>query len=82
LYDDDLVIIAENEESETIHKRANKAGKEISLNIHGDKTKYLILSRQHHTKRQLEIEGFSFERIEHFKYLGAWMNKMQIVRKK
>jgi len=75
-YADDLVIIAENEESlKQSTKELIMAGKEIGLHINGDKTKYLILSRQHHTTRQLEIEGFSFERIEHFKYLGAWVNE-------
>jgi len=70
------VIITENEESlKQSTKELIRAGKEIGLNINEDKTKYLILSRQHQTARQLEIEGFSFERIEHFKYLGAWVNE-------
>lgn len=25
--------------------------------------------------RQLEVEDFSLERIEHFKFLGAWVNE-------
>jgi len=62
-------------------KELIRARKETGLNINGDKTKYLILSRQHHTARQLEIKGFFFERIENLKYLGAWVNE-NAVRKK
>jgi len=25
--------------------------------------------------RQLEVESFSFGRVEHFKYFGAWVNE-------
>lgn len=69
-YADDLVTTTENEESlKQSKKELIRTGKEIGLNINGNKTKYLILSRQRHTERQLEIEDFSFERVEHFKYL-------------
>lgn len=59
-------------------KKIIKEGKEIGININGDKTKYLILSRRHHNAKQLEIKGYSFDRIEHFIYLGSlveWKHK-------
>lgn len=46
--------------------------KEIGLSI--NKKKKLIPSRQQHTTRKLELEGFSFERVKHFQYIRAWVN--------
>jgi len=58
-YADHVVITTENKESlKKSTKELIRITKEIGLNINEEKTKYLILSRQHHTARKLEIEGF------------------------
>jgi hypothetical protein len=70
------VLTTENEESlKQSAKELIRIGAEIGLSVNKEKTKYLILSRNHHTARNLEIEGYSFERVEHFKYLGAWVKE-------
>jgi len=55
-YADDLVVTIENKESlKQSTKELIRAGEKIGLYIKGYTTKYLILFRQHHTARQLEI---------------------------
>jgi hypothetical protein len=51
-YTDDLVLTTENKESlKQSAKELIRIGAEIDLSVNEEKTKYLILSRNHHTAR-------------------------------
>jgi len=53
-YADDLVLTTENEEIlKQSAKELIKIGAEIGLSVNEEKTKYLILSRKHHTASNL-----------------------------
>ena len=48
------------------------AGKEIGLDVNVDKAKFMVTSRYQIAGRShsMNIDNSSFERVEHFKYLG------------
>jgi hypothetical protein len=47
------------------------ARKEIGLEVSGDKTKYMVMSRDQNAVRShsIKIDNSSFEMVEEFKYL-------------
>ena len=47
----------------------------IGLKINETKTKYMIVSRQNHETDSLKVNEYTFEKVGHFKYLGADINK-------
>jgi hypothetical protein len=49
------------------------ASKEIGLEVHSEKTKYMAVSRNQNAgqNHNIKIDNKSFERVEEFKYLGA-----------
>jgi hypothetical protein len=58
------------------------ASKEIGLEINGDKTQYMVMSRDQTAGRNhsMKIDNSSFERVEEFEYLGTtltYQNYMQ-----
>lgn len=49
--------------------------KNIRLQINEATTKYMVISRQENQEEYLEIENYTFKRIQyHFKYLGVTIN--------
>ena len=60
------------------------ATKEIGLEVNGDKTKYMVMSREQtaglsHTTK---VDNSSIERVEEFKYLGTTLTIKILFRKK
>ena len=51
--------------------------KEIGLEVNADKTKYMIISRDHNTGRShnIKTDNSSFERVEDFRYFWNNLNK-------
>jgi hypothetical protein len=49
------------------------AGKENGLEVNGDRTKYLVMSRDQNAgySHSVKIDNSSVERVEVFKYLGT-----------
>ena len=49
------------------------ATREIGLEVSADKTKYMVMSRDHNAGRihSVRIYNNTFERVEEFKYLGT-----------
>jgi len=49
------------------------ASKEIGLEVHADKTKYMVMFRDQNARRShnINFDSRSFERVEEFKYLGT-----------
>jgi hypothetical protein len=48
-----------------------KAAKEIGLTINGDKTKFMEITKYPSNLCFLEVNGYKFEKITQFKYLGT-----------
>ena len=57
------------------------ASKKTSLEINVDKTKYMVMTRDHNAGRShnIKLDNSSFERKEQFKYLGilTYQNSIQ-----
>ena len=53
------------------------ASKEIGLEINADKTKYLVMSRNHRAgqSHNTETGNSYFESVQNFKYLGTTVKK-------
>jgi len=49
------------------------AAREIGLEVSGDKTKYMVMSRDQNAGRihSVRMDNSTFERVEEFKYLGT-----------
>jgi hypothetical protein len=49
------------------------ASKEIGFDVKAEKTKYMVMSRDHNAglNRKIQIGNISSERVEQFKYLGT-----------
>jgi hypothetical protein len=56
------------------------ATKEIGLEVNADKTKYVVMARDHNAGRShnMKIDNSSIERVEEFKYLGTSINQNSI----
>jgi len=57
--------------------------KESGLNVNGDKTKYMVTSRDQNAGRihNINTEISSFERVEEFKYLGTNLRHQNSIQK-
>lgn len=76
MYTDDIVITIKIEESlKQATKELTRTGEKIGLYINEEKIKCLILFKKQHMARKLETQNILFEMVDHFKYLGAWVNE-------
>jgi sorting nexin-29 len=57
------------------------ASKEICLEVNGEKTKYMIMSRNQNAghRHNINVDNKSFERVEEFKYLGATLTNRKCI---
>jgi hypothetical protein len=60
------------------------ASKETGLEVHADKTKYIVTSRDQNARRsyKIKIDNSSFECVEHLNYLGTNYRNTVVVMKK
>jgi hypothetical protein len=75
-YADDLVILGTSI-NEVINsaERLFKASQNMGLIVNESKTKYMVMSRQVTPKNNLKVNGYSFEQVKEFKYLGVNINE-------
>jgi len=75
-YADDIVILGTSQkEIKEKAKRLFKASHNMGLLVNEAKTKYMIMSRQVTQKNSIKVNGYSFEQVEEFKYLGVNINE-------
>ena len=57
------------------------ASKESGLEVNADKTKYMVMSRDHNPGRShsMKIDNSSFERVKEFKYLGTTLTNQNSI---
>jgi hypothetical protein len=75
-YADDIVILGiSQKEIEEKTKRLFIASHNMGLLVNEAKTKYMVVSRQVTLKNNIKVNGYSFEQVEEFKYLGVNINE-------
>jgi hypothetical protein len=82
-YADDVNLLGDN--IDTIKKNTVTlidASKEVDLEIHVDKTKYMLLSRHQNVGqiRDLKIANRSFENVSQFKYSGTTVTDKNLIQ--
>ena len=58
------------------------ASKNIGLEMNADKTKYMVISRDHNAGRShnIKIQNSLFERVDEFKYLGTTLTNQNFIQ--
>jgi hypothetical protein len=58
------------------------ASKEIGLEVNAEKTKYMLMSRNQNAVQDnnIKLDNQSFERVEHFKYLGTTLTNQNSIQ--
>ncbi|KAL4141760.1 hypothetical protein QTP88_004336 [Uroleucon formosanum] len=71
-YADDIVILG-NTRQDITQTMSNlvTASKRMGLCINEEKTKFMVLSRRREDQPNLQVDNFTFESVESFKYLGS-----------
>jgi len=82
-YADDVNILGRS--VHTVKENAEAlvvATKEIGLEVNGDKTKYMVMSRDRNAGRghSVKIDNSSIERVEEFKYLGTTLRDQNSIQ--
>lgn len=71
-YADDIIILGSSlNEIEEKAKTLFKASHNMGLLVNEAKRKYLVLSRQVTQMNNIKVNGYSFEQVKEFKYLGV-----------
>jgi hypothetical protein len=74
-YADDTVLFADSmEDLKNLVDKLNNEGQKYRLEINVAKTKLMIISRNEYPEAQLIINGKHVERVQEFKYLGAYIS--------
>jgi hypothetical protein len=82
-YADDVNILGGS--AHTVKENAEAlvvAIKEIGLEVNADKTKYMIMSRDHNAGRSysMKIDNIFIERMEEFRYLGTTLTNKNYIQ--
>lgn len=73
-YADDMALLAESmEDLQGLVDAVNDACTRYGLTINTTKIKLMVVSRDI-VPTKIKIRGEDIERVNHFKYLGAWLN--------
>jgi len=74
-YADDIVIIGSSRiDVETRTADLIKAAEPIGLKVNQEKTKYLVVSREERALDDMLVDGYVFQQVTDFKYLGTNIN--------
>lgn len=74
-YADDTVLIASSEQDlQILVDRVHECSLRAGLSMNASKTKFLVISRSHLNPR-ISVAGSDIERVQKYKYLGAWVNE-------
>lgn len=75
-YADDTALIADSLEGlELLLQKVNQYSQELGLSINIAKTKFMTVSRKNSLNTaQLKLGNETIERVQHYKYLGCWLN--------
>jgi hypothetical protein len=77
VYADDVIILGGSVQNvKENEKSLIMASKEIGLEVNGDKTKYMVMSRDQNAGRRLIIDNRAYEIVEQFKYLGKILTNL------
>lgn len=71
---DDTVIMTDNmNDLQNVMQRLNTNCNEYGLRINLNKTKYMVITKSIIENTQLNVENTDIERVNAYKYLGAWI---------
>jgi hypothetical protein len=58
------------------------AGKETRLEVHAEKTNYMVMSRDQNAgqNHNIKVDNKAFERVEQFKYLGTTLTNQNSIQ--
>lgn len=74
-YADDTAIMAESlEDLQTLLNAVNNACKEKGLSVNTKKTKWMVVGKINIENPKLKLGGKTLDRVQHFRYLGSWIN--------
>lgn len=74
-YADDTAILAENlEDLQALVNLVNETSCRRGIKINISKTKWMSVGKVNVDERQLWLDGRKIERVNHFRYLGSWLN--------
>lgn len=75
-YADDTAILAESiEDLQRMLDKVNEQSTQMGLTINIKKTKLLVTSKLDVGPINLQLNGVNISQVDHFKYLGSWINK-------
>lgn len=76
-YADDTVLITDNvRDLQTLLQRLSDAFNQYGLNMNLKKTKYMIVTKKNNIDEvSLKIDNTLIEKVQHYKYLGTWLNE-------
>jgi hypothetical protein len=83
IYTDDVNLLGDN--IDTINKNTETlidASKEVGLEVHVEKTKYMLVSRDQNAgqNRDMKIGNRLFENVSQFKYLGTTVTNQNLIQ--
>lgn len=75
-YADDIVILGNTREEITLTTSESlKDSKKMGLCVNQEKTTFMVFSRSNENQPNLQVDKLTYEKVEHFKYLGMNINR-------